>query len=135
MRALDVVLFLPRMSTIRDLRTTPSVGTHTLGDMTKLDAKQVTRTLTIELPESEWAALRSVEPDAIGWLQGRIRERLQASGEAAPVSQFENAGRTSSDTFWDADEYRSPDARASGFERDDAIRPPRTVPSLSSAPV
>jgi len=105
MRALDVVLFLPRMSTIRDLRTTPSVGTHTLGDMTKLDAKQVTRTLTIELPESEWAALRSVEPDAIGWLQGRIRERLQASGEAPPVSQFENAVRTSSDTFWDADEY------------------------------
>ena len=105
MRALDVVLFLRRMSTIRDLRTTQSAGTHTLGDMTKLDAKQVTRTLTIELPESEWAALRSVEPDAIGWLQGRIRERLQASGEAAPVSQFENAGRTSSDTFWDADEY------------------------------
>jgi hypothetical protein len=73
--------------------------------MTKLDAKQVTRTLTIELPESEWAALRSVEPDAIGWLQGRIRERLHAAGTSAPVSQLENAGRTSSDTFWDADEY------------------------------
>jgi len=73
--------------------------------MTKLDAKQPTRTLTIELPESEWAALRTVEPDAIGWLQGRIRERLHASGESEPVSRFETAGRPSSDTFWDADEY------------------------------
>jgi len=73
--------------------------------MTKLDAKQVTRTLTIELPESEWAALRSVEPDAIGWLQGRIRERLHGSGKSEPASRFENAGPTSSDTFWGADEY------------------------------
>ena len=73
--------------------------------MTKLDAKQVTRTLTIELPESEWAALRSVEPDAIGWLQGRIRERLQASGDAEPSGRFESASRPSSDAFWGADEY------------------------------
>ena len=73
--------------------------------MTKLDAKQVTRTLTIELPESEWAALRSVEPDAIGWLQGRIRERLHASGEPQSTGRFESATRPSSDSFWGADEY------------------------------
>jgi len=72
--------------------------------MTKMDGK-LTRTLTIELPESEWAALRSVEPDAIGWLQGRIRERLNASGESEPASRFENPGATSSETFWGADEY------------------------------
>ncbi len=35
-----------------------------------------TRTLTIVLPESEWQALRSAEPDAIGWLQAQIRRRL-----------------------------------------------------------
>ena len=73
--------------------------------MTKLDATQVTRTLTIELPESEWAALRSVEPDAIGWLQGRIRERLRASGGAEPSGRFEPASRPSSHAFWGADEY------------------------------
>jgi hypothetical protein len=35
-----------------------------------------TRTLTIVLPESEWQALRTAEPDAIGWLQAQIRRRL-----------------------------------------------------------
>jgi len=35
-----------------------------------------TRTLTIVLPESEWQALRTAEPDAIGWLQAQIRQRL-----------------------------------------------------------
>ena len=44
--------------------------------MSKLDPHEVTRTLTIVLPESQWQALRHVEPDAIGWLQDRIRERL-----------------------------------------------------------
>ena len=57
--------------------------------MTKLDAKEVTRTLTIVLPENEWQALRNVEPDAIGWLQGRIRERLGSSNAPSP----EPAGR------------------------------------------
>jgi hypothetical protein len=35
-----------------------------------------TRTLTIVLPEAEWQALRTAEPDAIGWLQSQIRRRL-----------------------------------------------------------
>ena len=35
-----------------------------------------TRTLTIVLPESEWQALRTAEPDAIAWLQAQIRRRL-----------------------------------------------------------
>jgi hypothetical protein len=38
----------------------------------------VTRTLTIVLPEPEWRALRQAEPDAIGWLHERIRERLSS---------------------------------------------------------
>jgi hypothetical protein len=71
--------------------------------MTKLDAKEVTRTLTIVLPESEWHALRNLEPDAIGWLQDRIRERLGASPEPAP--RFEPTSRSSSDNYWGADEY------------------------------
>ena len=36
-----------------------------------------TRTLTIVLPESEWRALRAQEPDAIGWLQAQIKQRLE----------------------------------------------------------
>ena len=35
-----------------------------------------TRTLTIVLPEADWQALRTAEPDAIGWLQAQIRRRL-----------------------------------------------------------
>jgi hypothetical protein len=35
-----------------------------------------TRTLIIVLPESEWQALRTAEPDAIAWLQAQIRRRL-----------------------------------------------------------
>jgi hypothetical protein len=52
-----------------------------------------TRTLTIVLEESDWRALRAAEPDAIGWLQARIRERL------APPSTKQAA--TSNDTYDD----------------------------------
>jgi hypothetical protein len=38
-----------------------------------------TRTLTVVLPESDWHALRALEPDAVSWLQSRIRERLTAA--------------------------------------------------------
>ena len=56
--------------------------------MTNTEASP-TRTLTIVLPESDWRALRAAEPDAVAWLQERIRERLanQATpGNYAPAS-------------------------------------------------
>ena len=71
--------------------------------MTKLEASEVTRTLTIVLPEAEWHALRSVEPDAIGWLQDRIRERLGAAAE--PAGSFDPTPRSSGDSYWGGDEY------------------------------
>ncbi len=71
--------------------------------MTKLDAKEGTRSLTVVLPESEWHALRSVEPDAIGWLQERIRERLGAPSE--PSSRHEPSPRQLPETHWSGDEY------------------------------
>ena len=37
-----------------------------------------TRTLTLVLQETEWRALRDVEPDAVAWLQSQIRSRLAA---------------------------------------------------------
>ena len=47
-----------------------------------------TRTLTLVLPEAQWRALRDVEPDALGWLQARIRERLsaQAASKSIPAT-------------------------------------------------
>lgn len=35
-----------------------------------------TRTVTLVLNESDWHALRELEPDTVSWLQSRIRERL-----------------------------------------------------------
>ena len=35
-----------------------------------------TRTVTLVLSESEWRALRELEPDSVGWLQSQIRNRL-----------------------------------------------------------
>ena len=37
-----------------------------------------TRSLTLVLPEDEWRALRDAEPDAVGWLQSQIRNRLSS---------------------------------------------------------
>jgi hypothetical protein len=48
-----------------------------------------TRTLTIVLPESEWQALRTAEPDAIAWLQAQIRRRL--GDEPANKQQADSA--------------------------------------------
>jgi hypothetical protein len=43
-----------------------------------------TRTLTLVLPESEWRALRDAEPDAVGWLQSQIRNRLSSTETPPP---------------------------------------------------
>jgi hypothetical protein len=49
-----------------------------------------TRTVTLVLSESEWRALREVEPDSVGWLQTQIRNRLskpQPSSSRPDVSE------------------------------------------------
>jgi hypothetical protein len=38
-----------------------------------------TRTLALELPETEWKALRAIEPDTVGWLRALIHTRVGAS--------------------------------------------------------
>ncbi len=58
-----------------------------------------TRTLTIVLPEAEWQALRTAEPDAIGWLQAHIRQRL---GEKTPDHRVAPGSTTDS---WANDTY------------------------------
>jgi hypothetical protein len=44
-----------------------------------------TRTLTLVLQETEWRALRNVEPDAVAWLQSQIRSRLAADDATRPT--------------------------------------------------
>ena len=70
-------------------------------DMVNMDPTS-TRTLTIVLPEADWRALRAAEPDAIGWLQERIRERLNSSG--APVPRDGRSAPTT-ESWWGDDEY------------------------------
>ena len=46
-----------------------------------------TRTLTLVLQETEWRALRDVEPDAVAWLQAQIRSRLAAGDVTEPTQR------------------------------------------------
>ena len=73
--------------------------------MTHLRSTDTSRTLTVVLSESDWQALRAVEPDAVGWLHARIRERLGATASQQPGSA--GASRTGAVTAsaWDHDQY------------------------------
>lgn len=62
-----------------------------------------TRTLTIVLPESDWRALRAAEPDAVAWLQERIRERLASPG--AGSKSYPAPAPAPNDSYWGDDEY------------------------------
>jgi len=48
-----------------------------------------TRAVTLELSETQWRALREVEPDAIGWLHAQVRNRLasQSGRSDGPAAQ------------------------------------------------
>ena len=71
--------------------------------MTHLRSNAASRTLTVVLPESDWQALRAVEPDAVGWLHERIRERLgNAAQEQQPAASQPQA---SAPEGWNQDEY------------------------------
>ena len=95
-----------RMQPMRNFCATGCGRDRRLATMSKLDAHEVTRTLTIVLPESEWQALRHAEPDAIGWLQDRIRERLGSQAEPAPAFEAPARSRSSmTDSYFGGDEY------------------------------
>ena len=71
--------------------------------MTHLRSDASSRTLTVVLSESDWQALRAVEPDAVGWLHERIRERL---GTPAPDEKLAAAQRESPRVSgWSEDVY------------------------------
>lgn len=73
--------------------------------MTHLRSGAHARTLTVVLSESDWQALRAIEPDAVGWLHECIRDRLgsSASQEAQPSSGFPSV--TTAASAWGDDEY------------------------------
>lgn len=58
-----------------------------------------TRTLTVVLPEADWRALRTVEPNAVGWLHDMIKARLT---DPAPVT---TAAGTAQPDLWSGDDY------------------------------
>jgi hypothetical protein len=58
------------------------------------------------LSETEWRALREAEPDAVGWMQERIRERLQSVGVPdVKASGTELPAAAGSAASWGDDEY------------------------------
>jgi hypothetical protein len=70
--------------------------------MTHLRSTDTSRTLTVVLSESDWQALRTIEPDAVGWLHACIRERLGStvSQESRPVAAPSRPAEA-----WGEDEY------------------------------
>ena len=83
------------------MRVMHEAGRYHHGAMTHLRSTHSSRTLTVVLSESDWQALRAVEPDAVGWLHERIRERLgSASQEPRPAS-----AATRPTGSWGEDEY------------------------------
>jgi hypothetical protein len=63
------------------------------------------RTLTVVLSENEWRAFRNVEPDAVGWLQERIRERLVSAGQPDAKANSTFPSTVSAGACWGDDEY------------------------------
>jgi hypothetical protein len=70
--------------------------------MTHLRSNATSRTLTVVLSESDWQALRAVEPDAVGWLQERIRERL---GSVTHDEKSAAPHRDPTPSGWDEDVF------------------------------
>ena len=71
--------------------------------MTHLRSNAASRTLTVVLPESDWQALRAVEPDAVGWLHEQIRERLGTAASDQKTSA--SHPQSSAPDGWNKDEY------------------------------
>jgi hypothetical protein len=71
--------------------------------MTHLRSTDTSRTLTVVLSESDWQALRAVEPDAVGWLHAQIRQRL--SGGEQRDSQAGARPAVAAGASWGDDVY------------------------------
>jgi hypothetical protein len=65
----------------------------------------VSRSLTVVLSEAEWRALRDIEPDAVGWMQDRIRERLTSAGREPVAEGATFPAVATAASCWGDDEY------------------------------
>jgi hypothetical protein len=72
--------------------------------MSHLRSSAQFRPLTVVLSESEWQALRAVEPDAVGWLQKQIRQRLDDAQQEPRMASNSSASRSSAPS-WGEDLY------------------------------
>jgi hypothetical protein len=41
------------------------------------------RVISISLSESDWRALRSIQPEPVDWLKGKIRETIEQARQAS----------------------------------------------------
>ena len=73
--------------------------------MRDLKSTAASRALTVVLSESDWQALRAVEPDAVGWLHERIRERLGAPERQEPKASTPRASAARASSGWGDDLY------------------------------
>ncbi|HEX6975443.1 MAG TPA: hypothetical protein VF147_13655 [Vicinamibacterales bacterium] len=48
-----------------------------------------TRTLALEISETDWQALRALEPDAVAWLRTLIQARVTAGEERSQIQEFD----------------------------------------------
>ena len=58
-----------------------------------------TRAMTLVLSESEWRALKAIEPDAIGWLQRQISNRIATQGERSVRAAAQPADVSQNDEY------------------------------------
>jgi hypothetical protein len=43
------------------------------------------RVITISLSEADWKALRTIQPEPVDWLKGKIRETIEQARGAGPA--------------------------------------------------
>ena len=43
------------------------------------------RVITISLSESDWKALRTIQPEPVDWLKSKIRETIEQARETTPA--------------------------------------------------
>ena len=58
-----------------------------------------TRTVTLELSETQWLALRAIEPDAVGWLHAQVRNRLASQGQGSGGTVPQPSDASQSDEY------------------------------------
>jgi hypothetical protein len=54
------------------------------------------RVITISLSESDWKALRTIQPEPVDWLKSKIRETIEQARQTTPAPAVRAAGASAS---------------------------------------